>query len=183
MTFSTLQKTCLFLLLILIAGCSGSGGTSTTTSDYTSVTTYKDEKQVVAGLVYGYTGKTLSAVTGEKASVSQISKESGQYAISNYPASEAAENLFYASFTDGSRLYSVWSGKPTPAADVMVTFDKEGLVFPSNVNISPDNFEARANINPITDLAYWYWLYDNKQSPYGYYYYLTSVFQFFQGMY
>lgn len=178
MTFSTLLKTCSFLLFILLAGCSG----DTTTSDYNRETTFKSEKQVVAGLVYGHTGKTLSAVSGEKASANQLSIESGQYAIANYPAEPAVkEDIFSASFTDGSLLYSVWSGVPTPSADITVTFDEEGLFDPSNVNVSPDNFDARANINPITDLAYRYWLYDGKQS--SYYYYLASVFLFFKGRY
>jgi hypothetical protein len=179
MTFSTLLKTGLGLLLITLTGCSGD---STSTSDYTRETTYKSEKQVVNGLVYGYTGKTLSGISG--APRLYTSFESGQYAIPGYSKEPTVnESVLYASFTDGSGLYSVWSGLPAATADVTVTFDQEGLVSPSNVNVRPDNFESRANINPITDLAYWYWLYDNKQSPYGYYYYLTSVFQFFQGMY
>lgn len=180
MTLATLKTTCLLLLLLFtITGCSGGGSSS----DYTSETTVKDEKQVVAGLVYGNTGKELSQITGEGSSALQIytSIESGQYAITNYPVIIARENIFSATFTDGSSLYSVWSGVPTPVADVTVTYNQQGTLNPSFVNVSPDNFAARANINPITDLAYWYWLYDKQQSPY--YYYQTSVFLFFMKRY
>jgi len=162
-----------------MAGCSGES-----TSDYTNTTNVRERENVVAGLVYGYTGKTLSMVTGEKSSLLQIftSIDSGQYAITNYSSETVVkETIFYASFTDKSHLYSVWSGVPTPLADVTITFNQLGTINPSHVAVSPDNFAARANINPITDLAYWYWLYDNQQSPY--YYYLTSVFLFFKDRY
>lgn len=178
MTFSNLRNTALLLLYIITTGCSGDA-----TSNYTRETTFKSEEQVVAGLVYGYTGKNLLAVTGEKAVARQLftSPESGQYALDSYSAEPAKEHIFHASFSDGSSLHSVWSGVPTATADVTVTFEQLGRVNPSNVNVSPDNFEARANINPITDIAYWYWLYEGQQSPY--YYYLTSVFLFFKARY
>jgi hypothetical protein len=168
------------LLLIFTAGCSGAS-----TSDSTTTTTSFSKEQVVNGLVYGYTAKTLSEITGDQASPPQryTSIYSGQYAITNYPVDYVKESIFYASFTDNSRLYSVWSGTPTATAAVTVTFHEQaaGSASPANVTVNPDNFAARANINPITDLAYWYWLYENKQSPY--YYYMTSVFLFFKGRY
>lgn len=182
MTRATLRKTGLLLLIFIITGCAGGDSSS----DYKSTTTVKDLPQVVAGLVYGNTGKQLSSITGEEASPLPIytSIESGQYAIIDYPLRFIArENIFSATFSDGSSLYSVWSGVPTPLVDVTVTYNQQGTLNPSFVNVSPDNFAARANINPITDLAYWYWLYDNKQSPYGYNFYLTSVFLFFNRKY
>jgi hypothetical protein len=180
MTFPALRKTGLILLLIITAGCSGD---SMSDSSIT-ITSFSKEK-VVNGLVYGYTAKTLSGITGAQASPPRAytSIESGQYAITNYPDNYVSESIFYASFNDDSRLYSVWSGVPTPLADVEVTFNEPSTesINPASVTVSPDNFAARANINPITDLAYWYWLYEKKKSPY--YYYLTSVFLFFKGRY
>jgi len=180
MTFLSLRKTGLPILFMIIAGCSGDS-----TSETTTTITSPSNERVVNGLVYGYTTKTLSGITGGQASPSRAftSLDSGQYAINNYPAEHTTENIFYASFTDNSKLYSVWSGTPTATADIMATFHEQtvGSIYPANVNVNPDLFEARANINPITDLAYWYWLYDNRQSPY--FYYQTSVFLFFKRKY
>ena len=180
MTFLSLRKTSLLILFFIIAGCSGDS-----TSETTTTITSPSNEQVVNGLVYGYTAKTLLGITGGQASPTRAytSLESGQYAIINYPVALAVENIFFASFTDNSRLYSVWSGVPTATADITATFHEQtvGSIYPAYVNVSPDMFAARANINPITDLAYWYWIYDNRQSPY--YYYQTSVFLFFKNKY
>lgn len=181
MTFSTLRKICLPFLLVFVVNCSGE-----TTSDYNRTITFQSKNQVVQGLVYGYGGKSITGVTGSTASppLEYTALHSGQFAIINYPLAGAdKDTVFYASFNDNSRLHSVWSGVPTPAAHVTVVFENDDpyAVVPAHVTVSPDKFEARANINPLTDLAYWYWQYDNRKSPYSYY--LTSVFWFFNGMY
>lgn len=181
MTFSALQKISCLIIIALTIGCSGES-----TSEYKNTTTFNSKNQVVAGLVYGYGHRTIysvTAISGQNTlSPANMAPASGQFAITGYPSGYSAEgDLFYADFTDGTRLYSVWNGTPTPTADVTETYNQLNAPKPVHVTVSPDNFDARANINPITDLAYWYWQYDNKKHPYSDY--LTSVFLFFRNYY
>ncbi|NVN98159.1 MAG: hypothetical protein HXX17_02470 [Geobacteraceae bacterium] len=144
------------------------------------------KSNVVTGLLYGYGARTPISITGEgQPSVSPtdyFSLITGRYAIADYKTYPPPnEHIFTASFSDNTRLYSVWSGIPTASADIETIFDQLGISSPSSLTVAPDIFNARANINPLTDLAYWYWLHENKQSPY--YYYQTGVFLFFRQMY
>jgi hypothetical protein len=179
MKFSPLNKICtVILLLSAAAGCSGAPA-----SNYEKKVTFLAKSQVVSGLIYGYGNRTVTTATAESSLTTfptYMSIASGQYAMTNYPV-EGFNNevVFYATFSDNSRLYSVWSGTPTPTADVTLTYNDQEVATQATVN--PDFFNARANINPVTDLAFWFWLHDNRRSPYSDY--LTRVFQFFQDLY
>jgi hypothetical protein len=178
MNFSTLRKTAFFIAFTLTAGCSGES-----TSSYEAKTTFLSKNQIVAGLAAGYGDRTIAAVIANTGLASLLptyfATNSGQYAFTDYPPDRSpGGDIFYAVFTDGTRLYSVWSGKATPAANVTEISTQLNSDTPTNVTVSPDNFNARANINPITDLAYRYWLYEGQKSPYSDY--LTKAFLFLQ---
>lgn len=178
MSLVPLQKiTCLVILSYIIVGCSGSD------KSYSKTTTYLGKTQVVSGLVYGYAPNALQDIETDAAVTNKyLSKASGQFALANIVASQPGNGiLFSARLSDNSHLHSVWYGASITIANIIVTIDQADALDPVSVAVSPDSSQARININPVTDLGYWFWRYDNLQSPYSDY--VNMVFRFLMNNY
>lgn len=166
------------LMLYFLAACSG-----VDTNSYERIVTDKARQKVVSGAVYGHSAGRVASVTAPGVTIVSsvyLAPTSGQYAITLYD-SPGLEDLFVANLADGSQLYSVWSGGAQPIADVSSVYRTEGATEPVEIRVSPFNFSSRANISPLTNLAYRYWLYDGKLQ--SYYAYQTQVYYFFNGLY
>ena len=164
---------CLAFIALLLTGCTEAPDTSTM-----KIAHHNSSKQVVSGTVYGNASKIVevSAVT-KGLKPAYFYDSINKFAFVNY-SSEKPNNghEFSAALSDGSRLFSVWNGTESAAADVIFTEDITSSGTTYSLAVSPQEPAATVNINPVTNLAYWLWQYDVRIHPYSDY--LDKVFQF-----
>jgi hypothetical protein len=169
---------CLTFIALLQPGCSGSDFPGPNSS--TVKTTYFDKKQVVSGTVYGDASKKIVEVSDvpTRSSPAYFYSSSNRFVFVNYSSEKPNKgHEFRATLSDGSSLFSVWTGTESAVADVTVTEDRASSDIKYSLAVSPEEPAATVNINPVTNLAYWLWQFDNnKILPFSDY--LDKVFPF-----
>lgn len=176
MRLTDFSSRCLLtLVLVFLAACTGSDPSGK--DAYTKSITYLGQQHVISGMVYGCQPRNLANVSAPSGTwPTYISLSSGQFAYVNYVSeTHGTADEFFAALSDGTLLFSVWSGSQTLSADITVTEHRTADTISHFLSVSPQETVATVNISPVTNLAYWLWKFDN-QHPFSDY--RGSVFLF-----